>query len=136
MLKAALPPNGQARPWVDKNMNNKIQLISVVLSSLLLSSCGVLAPKTNARIRSWSHVKPIVSALDDYYEGEKEYPKSLTDITPKYRKKMPKTEREKIWHMRYLRTQPDFYQLDFFHVHYNASYTNGILKYANSNPFQ
>lgn len=115
-------------------------LVFLAVIVLMTSSCGLLsglfAPQTNARVRSWTHVRPVLSALDDYYQGEKEYPISLNEICPKYRKKLPKLAEDKIWHMRYKRIQPDFYQLDLFHVHYDASYTNGVLKGADSTPFQ
>jgi len=116
-------------------------LISALAVLILdLSACGLIAPKTSARLRAWPHVHPVISALSKYNQSRNQYPDSLAELYPDYTDKELKlnhsTEYGGVWDIEYEKKNDHLYQLKYFHVHYNVTYENGEAVNANSNPFQ
>ena len=114
--------------------------LSLCCVLLFAQGCEMFMPKTTARVKASSRVKPVIAALDVYHREHGGYPATLDELRPRYLSAdIPleeKTERGVRWGLHYKRPAPDAYELLFEDAYSDALYKNGKLVSATSNPFR
>ncbi len=114
-------------------------LITCILLQLM-SGCTFFMPETSAKVSGNKHAKPIIFALEQYKKSFGSYPESIDALSnSSFGKGLALKESSVygiVWSIKYERKTNNAYDLWFQDAASDVHYENGIIVYANSNPFR